>query len=135
MSASSFLENKILDHLLEGTSYSAPTSLWIALFTADTGLETNAPTSEVSGGGYARKEVKGSTGLTFAAAVDGATSNEQNIEFVEATASWGTVTHAALMDDSTAGNVLIWGVLTTPKTIENEDVFRIKAGDLDVTMD
>ena len=50
---SDYLENKVLGHVFGGTAYTAPTTLYVALYTvapSDTGGGT-----EVSGGGYARQ--------------------------------------------------------------------------------
>lgn len=129
-----FLENEILDHVLRNEAYTAPSSVWIALFTADNGLEGGTLTGEVSGGAYARMEVGGSSGRTFSAAASGTTDNDQDITFVTATADWGTVTHMAIVTASTAGSVLFHGQLTLSKTVNNGDTFKFVAGDLDVTL-
>ena len=50
---SDYLEDKVLDHVFGGTAYTAPTTLYVALYTVaptDTGGGT-----EVSGGAYARQ--------------------------------------------------------------------------------
>ena len=132
---STFLENELLDHILRNAAYTAPSSVWIALFTADNGLEGGTISGEVSGGAYARMEVGGASGRTFSIAVNGTTDNDQDITWVTATADWGTVTHMAIMDASTAGNVLFHGSLTLSKTVNNGDTFKFNAGDLDVTLD
>lgn len=131
---SNYLENELLDHILRAATYTAPTSVWIALHTADNGLEAGTLTGEVSGGAYARMEVGGASGRTFSIAANGTTDNDQDITFVTATADWGTVTHMSIMDASTAGNVLFHGSLTVSKTVNNGDTFKFNAGDLDVTL-
>lgn len=126
MSFSNFLETEILDHVFGGNAYTAPTTLYLALFTAapsDAGGGT-----EVSGGDYARQ--------TIAFTVTGDTaSNSAAVEFPTATASYGTVTHAAIFDAATAGNILDWGALTVSKAIDSGDVFRLPSGDYDITLD
>jgi len=135
MAFSDYFENKVIDHMLRGESFTPPSTIYIALFTADTGLEENNPTSEVSGGGYARQAV------TLTAASGGSTSNSTDIEFPEATASWGTITHAAIVDHAsntdwgTDVNVLVWGTLDVAKTIDAGDIVRFKAGDITFTLD
>lgn len=124
---SDYLENKLLDHVLRNVAYTSPTTIYVALFTSapsDAGGGT-----EVSGGGYARQAV------TFSAASGGATSNSADVTFPTATANWGTITHIGLFDASTGGNLLLWGALTTSKTISTGDVLKIPAGDLDITLD
>ena len=125
MSFSDYLETKVLDHVFGGTSYTAPTTLYVALFTAapsDSGGGT-----EVSGGGYARQTI------AFTTSGD-TTSNNAAIEFPTATANYGTVTHVGVYDASSAGNLMAWAALTSSKTIETGDVFRIPSGDLDITL-
>lgn len=132
---SDFLENELLDHILRNASWTPPTSVWIAAFTAVTGLESNSPSAEVSGGAYARLEVGGGSGRSFTVAASGATTNTETWSFAQATAGWGTVTHVAVMDASTAGNVLFWNALTVAKEITTGDTLTFNAGDFDVALD
>ena len=125
MSFSDYLETKVLDHVFAGTAYTAPSTLYVALFTAapsDSGGGT-----EVSGGGYARQTI------AFTTSGD-TTSNNAAVEFPTATANYGTVTHVGVYDASSAGNLMAWAALTSSKTIETGDVFRIPSGDLDITL-
>ena len=125
MSFSDYLETKVLDHVFGGTAYTAPTTLYVALFTAapsDSGGGT-----EVSGGGYARQTI------AFTTSGD-TTSNNAAIEFPTATANYGSVTHVGIFDASSAGNLMAHAALTSAKNIETGDVFRIPSGDLDITL-
>ena len=123
---SNYLENKILLHVLSNTAYTSPTTVYLGLHTAD---PTDAGSgTEVSGGSYARQ--------SFASTISGnAASNTSAIEFPTATGSWGTVTHVGVWDSLTTGNLLFHGALTASKTIASGDVFRVPAGDLDITLD
>ncbi len=126
MSFSNYLENKVLGHVFGAVAYTAPATLYVGLFTSDPG-ETGSGT-EVSGGSYARQ--------TIAFTVTGSqASNTAAVEFPTATASWGTITYAAIYDAVSGGNLLAYGALTTSKTIDNGDVFRIPAGDFDINLD
>jgi hypothetical protein len=126
MSFSNYLENKVLLHVFGATAYTAPSTLYVALFTSDPG-ETGSGT-EVSGGSYARQ--------TIAFTVTGnQASNTAAVEFPTATASWGTITYAAVYDALSGGNLLAYGALTTSKTIASGDVLRIPAGDFDINLD
>jgi hypothetical protein len=51
----------------------------------------------------------------------GTTSNKATITFPAPTANWGSITHFALYDASTAGNMLFCAALTTSKTVNNGD--------------
>lgn len=124
--ASNYLENKIIDHVLRNTSYTSPTTVYVALYTTDP-TDANSGT-EVSGGSYARQAI------TFSSPTDGVTSNSADVTFPTATGSWGTVTHFGILDASTAGNLLIHGALTASKTVASGDVFKFLATNLSVTM-
>lgn len=133
-------ENKLLDHSLGTAALTAPSTVYVALFTSDpsTGatsenLEANIVTDEVSSSGtsYARQAA------TFTAAASGSASNDANITFPTATANWGTITHVAVMDDySSAGDdgVIYYGALDTAKIIETGDTFQITTGNLTITL-
>jgi hypothetical protein len=54
---SNYYENKIIDHMIRGEVFAPPISVYIALFTAEDGLEENSPTAEVVGGNYTRQKV------------------------------------------------------------------------------
>ena len=112
-----------------GTPDRPTTPLKVALFTTLPNQETGAGGTEVSGGSYAR------TTVTFDAAASGSASNSADITFPTASANWGTVVGIGIYD--TAGTpVLIWsGALTTPKTVEDGDTFRIATGSLTTTLD
>jgi len=126
VSFSNYLENKVLDHVFGGVAYTAPATLYVGLFTSSPG-ETGSGT-EVSGGSYARQ--------TIAFTVTGSqASNTAAVEFPTATASWGTITFAAIYDALSGGNLLAYGALTTSKTIDSGDVFRIPTGDFDIDLD
>lgn len=133
--ASNYLENKVLDHVLGVVTYSPAATRYIGLFTntstaASTNLESGIITDEVSTSGtaYARKTV------AFAASVNGTSANSATVTFDAATANWGTVTHVAVMDAATGGNVLFWGAVTTAKTIEIGDTFQVTAGNLTISL-
>lgn len=123
---SNYLENALINATLRATSYTSPAAVYVALFTTD---PTDAGSgTEVSGGAYVRKAV------TFAAPSNGVTSNSADVTFDQATANWGTLTHIGVFDASSAGNLLYHTPLTTTKTIETGDIFKIAASSLVVTL-
>jgi hypothetical protein len=131
-SKSDYLEDELLDHVLGGTDYTRPATVYIALYTAapsDSGGGT-----ECTGGSYGRATVTNNA-TNFPAASSSAKSNGTEIAFTEATASWGTVVAFAIFDAETDGNMLYWADLTTSKAIDSGDTARFAAGDLDVTED
>jgi hypothetical protein len=123
---SNYLENALINAVLRNTSYTSPTTVYVALFTSD---PTDAGSgTEVSGGSYAR------TSITFGAPSNGVTTSNADCTFPQATASWGTVTHIGLYDASTSGNLLFHTPLDTSKTIDSGDIFKIASGSLTVTL-
>lgn len=126
MSFSNFLETEILDHVFAGAAYTAPTTKYLALFTALADGEAGSVT-EVTGGGYARQSVAFTTS-------GNTTSNNAAVEYPTATANYGTVTHVGVYDASTSGNLMAYAALSSNKTIETGDVFRVPSGDLDITL-
>ena len=125
---SNYLETEILDHVFAGNAYTAPTTLYLALHTADPAEDGSGAEVSTSGTAYARQTV------TFTVSGNTATTDAA-VEYATATANFGTVSHVAVWDASTAGNMLAFAALTSSKTIETGDVFRVPAGDLDITLD
>lgn len=122
---SDYLENKILDHVLGTTAYTAPTTVYIGLSTGSFGDDNSG--TELTGNNYSR------VSAAFDAAASGTTDNTAAIEFAAATGTWGTVSHFGIFDNSSGGNLLIHGAFASSKTIENGDILKIAAGDLDVS--
>lgn len=129
-SFSDYWENEILDHLFGNGSYTPPT-IYLALSTADPG-DDGTGLSEPSGNGYARAVTAASD---WNAASGGALDNANVIEFPEATGAWGTITHFALLDAASGGNLLAHGALSQSKTIASGDTARFAAGDLEINLD
>jgi hypothetical protein len=123
---SNYLENALINVTLRATSYTAPTTVYVALYTND---PTDADTgTEVTGGSYAR------TAVTFAAPSNGVTTNSADVTFPTCTLAWGTVTHIGIRDALTAGNLLYHTPLDASKTIDLGDIFKITTGNLSVTL-
>ena len=126
MSFTNFLETEILDHVFAGAAYTAPSTKYLALFTAISDGEAGSVT-ELSGSSYARQTVAFTTsGAT--------TSNNAAVEFPTATGSWGTITHVGIFDAVSSGNLMVYATLTASKAITTGDVFRVPSGDLDITL-
>jgi hypothetical protein len=124
---SDFLERKNLDHNLATTAYPKPNSVYAALFTSNPSDAANG--AEVSGGGYARQVA------TFGAAATDASgnstaSNSAALQFTNLPTA--TLSHCAIYDASTNGNLLYYGPLAAPKSVTSGDTFTINAGQLTV---
>lgn len=126
---SDYLENQIIDYLLRGQPFTAPTSVYVALATSE-GSDSACGT-EVTGGSYARVEVasgltswagtQSSGSTTASSGTSGTTSNNGVIEFPSPTAPWGQVVEFCVFDSDEGGNLLWRAALTTPKTINDGD--------------
>jgi len=130
MSFSNYWENEILDHLFGKGTYTPPT-IYVGLSTADPG-DDGSGLAEPSGNGYARVETSAADWNT---ASGGALDNANDITFPEATGSWGTITHFALFDAATGGNMLAEGALSASKAIDAGDTAKFAAGDLVCSLD
>lgn len=135
--ASNYLETKLLNHTLRNTAFTQPSGLYLALFkstvdaaTTLANLEAGILTDEVSTSGtfYGRKAV------TFGTTSTNTASTDQPVTFDAATASWGTISHIAVMDAATSGQVLFYGAVTTSKTIDTGDTFQVSAGNLTISL-
>lgn len=124
---SDWAEVQVINALLRNTALQVA-NVYVALHTADPGDAGAA--NELGDSGYARKSV------TFTAPTSGAgtTSNSNEVTF-NAIAQAGpyTVTHVALRDAVSGGNLLLTAALTTSKQFSQNDVPRFPIGSLNVT--
>jgi hypothetical protein len=124
---SNYLENALINAVLRNTSYTSPTTVYVALYTADP-TDADITANEVTGGSYAR------TSATFGAPSNGVSVTTADVTFPTCTSAWGTVTHIGIRDASTAGNLLFHTPLDVSKTIDSGDIFKISSGNLSVTL-
>ena len=120
---SNYLENKLLDHALRNTSYTPVATVYLALY-------VGSPTDAGTGGAEVAATRQA---ITFGAASSGTVSNSSSISFTSMPAV--TVTHIAVYDHLSAGNLLIHGALSSPVVSASGDTFTIQANDLDITLD
>ena len=122
---SNFAENEMLDHMLGTGAYTAPSNVFMSLWTSDT---TDAGSgNELSGSGYARQDIN------FSASSSGSAVSTGVVTFPTATGSWGTVTHMGIHDAVSSGNLLFHGPLTASKAIGSGDVFRVADTGISIT--
>ena len=125
---SNFLENALLNATLNGTTYTSPAAVYVGLFTSD---PTDAGSgTEVSGGSYARKAASFGT----ASGTSGSIATDADLEFDQATGDWGTISHIAIFDAVSSGNLLYHSALDASKVISTGDIFKIASGSLTVTL-
>lgn len=126
MSKSDYMENKVLD-IVGGVTFTAPATLYIALYTtavpsdASTGTTPAGGAVEVTGGSYARQAVTNNA-TNFPAASGGSKANGTAITWsTPPSANWGVVVGFAIVDALTLGNILYKGAISPNKTINNGD--------------
>jgi hypothetical protein len=127
---SDYWENKILDHIFGKANYYPPT-IYVALSTAEP-LDDASGLAEPAGGAYARVQTSASD---WNAASSGSLDNASDIIFPQAAGNWGTITHFALLDAATGGNMLLYGTLSQPQTINGGNAIKLTAGDLHINLD
>lgn len=103
--------------------------VYVSLFTVAPGEGGGG--TEVTGGSYARVAVpctlaawagtQGAGTTTASTGSSGTTSNNGTITFPAPTANWGSVVGIGIHDQASGGNLLDYGNLTTPKTINDAD--------------
>lgn len=125
---SDYLEAKILNWL-RGTAFgSAPSTVYVGLF-------SNNPNDDNSGTEVTTTiRPGGRVAATFAAPSGGAMSNDAEVDFGTA-AGGATVTHFAIFDASSAGNQLMNGALSASQNISAGNDVSFAIGDLDITVD
>lgn len=122
---SDYLETALINGVIRATTYTAPATVYLALFTSDP-LDDGSGT-EVSGGSYAREII------AFGAPTDGVSTNSGIVTFTKATASWGVVSHFGIYDAVTVGNLLLHSIADTSKTVNIDDTAEFAIGDVSVT--
>ena len=130
MSNSNYLEQHILSWISGTDMPTAPAAVYVALSTADPGETGSTIAEPATGDGYARVAV------TFAAiqqATDPSSmSNDAEVAFGPATADWGAITHFAVFDAATGGNMLRHAALSAPVTINDADSATFAVGALTI---
>ena len=123
MYASNYFEALMLN-LMKSQSITAPAKLYLGLFLSNPGDDGSSGT-EISYTGYERQEI------TFSAPTASGSglmiSNSALISFPQSPTSAGSVTHAAVFDGATGGNMYLYGQLDTALNVQANvsPVFRI----------
>ena len=100
-----------------------PAKYYLGLSTTAPDLDGQNVTEPATDAGYARVEL-----TTLSAPTDGLVTNQQAVNFEESTNNWGTVTHFVIFDaaEANTGNLLMYGELTTPRTVETATIMTSK---------
>lgn len=109
------------------TTPALPSKYYIGLSSTAPSVSGTGVTEPSAANGYARVEL-----ASLSAPVDGLVSNAGIIVFADSTGDWGTVTHYVVYDAKTGGNLLFFGELTSPRTIESQTTISFKSGELNI---
>ena len=129
---SDYLEGQLRAHIFRTATFTKPAALYVALHTADplddaTGAEANYT-------GYARvARAPLDANWTAASATDGLTDNAAAVTFGACTVGTNTVTHFAIWDALSAGNMLCYGALTVQQVIAVGVTPNFPIGSIDIT--
>lgn len=112
------------------TTPNIPRNYYIGLSTSApniNGTNVHEPSSDA---GYARVQL-----TMLSEPSTGVVTNTQAINFNESTASWGTITHFVIYDSGVVGggNLLMYGMLSTPRSVEAATIMTIKEGYLNLS--
>lgn len=120
----------------KGTAFpAAPANVYVALYTTEPTARDFTGAVEVTGGSYARQAIASSGWGAVSTSGSGLTAIEQILQsaavtFPTATANWGTILGASLMDAVTVGNALEYGSLSASQVVNNGNTFQIPASNV-----
>lgn len=128
-SISNYLENQWLNHVLKGTAFTQPSNIYLALSTADP-LDDASGFAEPTGNNYGRVLIN----TSFAAAANRAVTTDADITYNQASGSWGTITHWAIYDNTSGGNMLAHGQFSVSKVVGTGVTPKVTSGNLTITV-
>ena len=130
---SNSLISKLLNAVLNATAYSSPATIYAALWTSTLSASSTGSTSgEASYSGYARVAVTANTTNFPTSSGGAAITNGTAVTFAANGGTLQTATFFALLDASSAGNILYWGSITST-AINPGDTPQVNASALTVT--
>lgn len=120
---------------LFGRRQAAPSDFWVALCTQAPGAQADGTmlAEPDPNAGYARALLPNDA-ISWAAADTGVIATSAAVVFPVATGDWTRVTHWALGDELTGGNVYLYGTFAAGRRIAAGDVARIPAGVLNLSL-
>jgi len=131
----SYVNQEMAQKLSGDNTLTPPATLYVALFTTLPDIKSGATPTEVSTSGtaYSRTSIAQAGWNTSTA---GAIDNTSQIDYTTATASWGNVAGAGLVDSASGAwtNAYAFDGFTAV-TMDSGDDFYIAAGAFDITLD
>lgn len=126
--ASNYLENKIVNLILRGQAFAAPTNIFVSLHKSNPNETGAGEVTTSDWPAYVRMDSSqgGTLENAWSAPSDGVSKNQHQLLFpvYNGTGSL-TITHFGLFDSATGGNGLVFAPLDTARTIQTGDVFVV----------
>jgi hypothetical protein len=116
--ATNYLRHAVLNAFLRNSAFTPPATIYLGLYEDATTVAGGG--TEISGGSYSRQAE------AFIAPTGGVTSNSADISFTDVPTT--PVTDAALLDASSAGNMLLYGTLNATIDPDAGDTIRFQTG-------
>lgn len=129
MTTTHFL-NRVMGNVFKTQETPAlPTTYYIGLSSTTPAVDGTGVTEPLSTAGYARVEL-----ICLSEPTGGVISNTEAVSFEESTANWGTMTHFAIFDAETDGNLLMYDALSTARNVETATIITFKEGSLSLSL-
>jgi hypothetical protein len=131
---SNYAANGFLDRMFRNQAFTVSANHVALCTAAPTDSSTGTTIVEPSGNNYARKEINENGGASpaWGTVASGAVANGAAVTFNTPSGSWGTITHMAICDAATVGNLLYYGDVTD-QAVASGDAPSFPTGDLDIT--
>lgn len=129
------IERLLLDGFLGVTTYTTPTNVWLALFTADPTDEGLVTNEVANANNYVRIPLAGIFGS--ASGDTGISASVSDLISNISTASWGVVSHIGVMESATWGAddmVLVTEIDLAIEVLSGKS-FKVIAGNLKMELD
>lgn len=127
---SEYAAKKILEHAMGKTAWTMPTNVYVALFIGDP-LGAGSELADPPATDYAREQTTGASwGTATFSSPTASIATAADVDFGTAGADWGTVTHVAIYDAATDGNMIASGPLTTARPIVSGDPVKFPSDSL-----
>jgi len=126
-----YFQNVVMGNLFKTkTSPALPTAYYIGLSSTTPTVAGACTEPSTIGTGYARVQLSNLSEPT-----NGVITNSAAVSFPESKTDWGTMTHYAVFDAATGGNLLFYNNLSISRKVEPNTVITIKANQLKVSLE
>lgn len=137
--ASNYTRTNVLNAMLRGVAFPLPAGTWVSLHTADP-TSAGTPSTEVQTSAwpaYVRRKAEGAGALGTGWSAPNAQGESKNANQLTYPSHDGladiTITHWAVWDAASGGNMLTFAPFQTPRTLKAGDIFVIDANALTVS--